>query len=183
MVELSRYSKPLNDFLAGTIREFAAEHPDVEVSCVGFLVDSFNASSFLSFDTKEHSDGQVAKYQHHGSAWSGEDDDGRFMDHPGSFAFTNFRDFAFEGFPEFYDADPVQFFRSPSGTIHHWNIEEDGDEGLNELMWNFFLRDLMRAFRKFEPLKRAPIFRFGICFYDSGIREFWQIEESTRGSP
>jgi hypothetical protein len=36
MIDLAPYCTPFNVFLANSIREFAAERPDVEVSCVLF---------------------------------------------------------------------------------------------------------------------------------------------------
>ena len=93
------------------------------------------------------------------------------------FAYPEYRVFSFEGFPDFYESEPVQYFRDPSGGVHCWNIDEQGDEGLNELMWNFFLRDWMLSYDGFGGLRRAISSRFGLCMHNSDIVEFFQITE------
>ena len=177
MIDLLTYCEPFKAFLADSIREFIEENPDVEVSCIAFFATPNMADGFLSFDTVDHSQENVATWQHKGSDWFGEDKFGRFCDSPADLAFPIYRTITFEGF---YDPDADfapdkrEVFKSITGECYEWKADEDGDYGLCYIMWNFLLKDLMKSFKDFGNLKRSPVFRFGAVFHDSDIKEFWK---------
>jgi hypothetical protein len=178
MVDLAPYCIPFNAFLANSIREFAAERPDVEVSCVGFYgcpqiwEGVLNFWGQVSFDTEKHSTEHLAKYQHRGPGWYAEDEFGRYCNNPADFAFPDYRCFNFEGL-----CSPGEVFQSVTGELFELDRDEEGDYldyDLCRVMWECLFRDVLKNFQDFGQLRRAPIFRMGCRLYEGDLREFWR---------
>jgi|GEM_PF-5269879 len=177
MIDLSLYCAPFEAFLTKSIQEFVEEHPDVEVSCIGFYCIPSSSDGLISFDTTNHSTENVAKWQHKGDAWYGEDEFGRYCNSPADFAFPHYRVFMFEGLQDpdaAYKPGEIEIIQAVTGERYKWDCDEEGDYGLCYAVWNFLLKDLMKNFQGFGQLKRAPIFRLGGRMHDSDIVEFWK---------
>ena len=176
MIDLSPYRAPFTAFLAGGIREFAEEHPDVEVSCVAFCgfpqiwegLVSFDGS--VCFDTESHSAGNVAKYQDHGPAWFAEDEFGRYDNSPLDFAFAEYRHFSIEGLPS---PGEIEIFQSVTGQRYPLDYGKDGDAGLCSVVWHGLFRELMKDFQDFGRLKRAQSLEW--------VAEFSRVTSETFG--
>ena len=174
VIDFSPYRAPFNGFLAGSVREFAEEHPDVEVSCVAFSgcpqlwegVINFYGS--ICLDTENHSAGTVAKYQHFRH---GEDEFGRYCDSPFDFAFSEYRNFSIEGLEA---PGETGIFQSVTGQRYKLDYDEGGDPGLCWVVWHGLFGVLMKEFQDFGRLKRAPVFRMGGKIFDGCIGEFWR---------
>lgn len=136
------------------------------VSCI-----AYGATLTLAFDTKEHSDAQVKEFQHHGPAWYGEDSEGRFCNSPLDFAFR-VGEIVLDGFPDLDEVDSELFVTALDDTVERVHLEDDGDEGLNDVMFRCLL-SIVERFRDYEVLDRETVFRVGVRMCDSTFEKFW----------
>jgi len=170
-IDLRPYKQPITGFLSDSVARFAAEHSDDSVSALGLFYAGLNPYLYLSFDTKDHSDAYVAKYQHEGDDWYGKDKAGSFCNNPPDFAFQ-FAEFDFADFPDLYEVNPAITLTDFNGAVHNVHLEDDGDEAVNEIMFHCFLT-ILESFHGYTKLTRDPVFRLGLRMNASAFDKFW----------
>jgi hypothetical protein len=179
IIDLPLYAKSLADYLKGSITRFAAEHPDVEVSCIALYFTIYGSSVYINYETQTHSNAWVKKYRRDKalSYSMGKDAAGLFNRLPNDFEFGQYDVFVFEGLPDFYEVKWPIKFRGLDGKVR---AVDSYDESVGRVLLECFEPALM-SFHAFGVLKRCDVFRMGISVHNTDCEAFWIHTASAAG--
>jgi hypothetical protein len=171
VIDLPLYTKSLTDYLKGSIARFAAERPDVEVSCIAFYFTTYGSSVYINYETQSHSDAWVKKHQGNKdySYSIGKDAAGLFNKLPNDFEFAQHDEFVFEGLPNFYEVKWPVKFRSLEGKVKK---VDSYDQSVGRVLLKSF-EPALKSFNEFGNLKRPSVFRMGIQVHNTNCEAFW----------
>lgn len=171
VIDLSLYAKYLKDYLRDSIARFAAEHPDVEVSCIAFYFTTYGSSVYLNYETPSHSAAWVEKYQGNDDFkyYVGEDRAGFFNKEPNSFEYGQHDEFAFKALPNFYEVKWPVKFRTLDGKVKE---VDSYDQSVGQVLLESF-EPALKSFDQFDGLKRSDVFRMGIYVHNTTCEAFW----------
>jgi hypothetical protein len=180
VIDLSLYVKSLADHLKGSITRFAAEHPDVEVSCIALYFTTYGSSVYINYETQTHSNAWVKKYRRDKvlSYSIGKDAGGFFNRLPNDFEFGQYDLFVFGGLPSFYEVKwPVKF----CGLDGKVRAVDSYDESVGRVLLECF-EPALKSFRAFGVLKRSDVFRMGISIHNTDCEVFWIHTATAAGT-
>ena len=139
--------------MINSISRFESENPDIHWSNVAFEVLPYYGSIYISFDTPEHSEKQIAKYP----KWYGEDELGKFNNSPGDFAFPIFTELEFTEWEEEYFSEGK--YHAQTLTGERVDIEEESPELDIHSTHNFLVLELFKCVIEdsLDEVKRVSI--------------------------
>lgn len=175
MINLTEFEKPIQEFIEITVSSFTQQYPVTKVASIGLYCCPASGWISMGFDTKTHSDQNVAEYKDQGPEWYGEDDRGEFCNNCPDFEFESFNMVDFPEWVEEYESGEILTVKIDDTSTKEIDVEEEGDEALNEVFISFLTKVLKESERQsvFTKINREFTFRIGVQMLDSEYSEFW----------
>lgn len=169
LIDLFQYAQALTDYLAKSIAEFASDHPNTEISCIGLYFTTYGSSVFINYETPTHSDALVDNSGREVQFGISKDQAGYFNSDPYDFEFSQYDEFAYEGLPNFYNAKWPIKFRDLSGQVTEVDSK---DESVGRVLLAS-MQPALQTFGRFGDLKRSKVFRMAIWIHNTHCEAFW----------
>lgn len=171
VIDLQKLLPSVTDFIIFSLSNFESSNEGEKICTLCLCGDGFHGSVFLYLDTLKNSMQTVAKWEHKGSAWYGEDKIGKFNNSGADFAHYA-GDFVLPDYPDFYEVDPETIeFVQLDGEVIKPNSDE-GNEGLNKIIFSL-LKQAVIQLSPFDSIPKAQPFRVGVQMIDSKYIEYW----------
>ncbi|MDO0825500.1 hypothetical protein [Desulfosporosinus nitroreducens] len=178
MINLAAFEKPIQKFIETSIASFSQQNPTTKVASFGLFCCPGSGWISIGFDTKTHSDENVAEFKDQGPEWYGKDDMGEFCNNCPDFEFASFNMVDIPEWVEEYESGEVMSIIIDDSITKEIDVEEEGDEALNEVFITFLIKVLKESERQsvFTNINRESAFRIGVQMLDSEYSEFWVSE-------
>lgn len=157
MFDLPKQREALTDLIVDGLLRFEAVNPEVVWSNIAFDSCPWMGWVAINFDTKEKSDQIVAEYQHKGPAWYEEDKRGKFNNNCADFEYCAFLTHEIPEWHEAYESIGEDYLVNcidANGQSVLINLELEGDEGLNKIVFVLLKEILLNSVEKIKSLSK-----------------------------
>lgn len=182
MIDLRLHFDEFTALVRETLLRFEEDNPQTRWSCYAFDAAPVYGFLRLNFDTRQSSEAILGRFQHNGPDWYGEDKGGRFNNNCADFGFCAFVELDIPAWMEEFEEHHEEFqYRSIDGDRHQINMEWEGNEGFNRIIYDLLERvcNEVLPWVVANSKNRENISRFGVQMCDSKYSSFTLLPASS----